>query len=165
MARRLLKEVKEMRDIIVESERLSIVPRDLEAMKQLFEEEADDDMKLAYADMLAAMRDLPGREEWGTEWAITLKTGELVGGICFKGEPDAEGSVEIGYGIKGEHQHQGYATEAVGAMLRWALEQEGVKKICAQTDLRNIISQRVLIRNGFLRDGFGDEGPRFVYVK
>ena len=72
--------------------------------------------------------------------------------------------IEIGYGLKEEYRHHGYMTEAVKAITEWALSQENVKKVEAETDAENIASQKVLCRSGFVSNGkMGEEGPRFVY--
>ena len=55
-------------------------------------------------------------------------------------------------------------TEAVKAITEWALSQENVKQVKAETDAENIASQKVLCRSGFVSNGkMGEEGPRFVY--
>ena len=72
--------------------------------------------------------------------------------------------IEIGYGLKEEYRHHGYMTEAVKAITEWALSQESVKQVEAETDAENIASQKVLFRSGFVSNGkMGEEGPRFVY--
>lgn len=154
-----------MREIIVKSERLCLRPRNLAEMETLSNEEPDPEMKQAYGDMLRAMRVLPGREEWGTEWEIRLNTGSKIGGIGFKGAPDTNGTVEIGYGIDEAYRRQGYAAESVSALVRWALAQEGVRLIIAQTEANNLVSQRVLLKNGFVQEGFGEEGPLYLLKK
>lgn len=147
--------------ISARTERLCITPRSIEEMCVLRGSENDGEMKKAYEEMIAEMRKLPGREEWGAEWRIALADGTTVGGIGFKGPPDKDGLVEVGYGIDEAHQRKGYATEAVKGVVQWALEQSGVKCVTAQTEPDNEISQRVLLNCGFARDGFGEEGPMY----
>lgn len=150
-----------MRHIVIETERLTITPQSIAEIEALRENESDPEMKKAYSEMLDLMLGLNGSEEWGSDWKISLKTGVTVGGIGFKGLPDAEETVEIGYGIDEAYRKRGYATEAVGGMVKWAMKQDGVKYITAQTEPNNKISQKVLLANGFLRDGNGEEGPLF----
>lgn len=45
----------------------------------------------------------------------------------IKGQSDAAGCVEIGYGIDGAFQKNGYATEAVSALVQMACTSEGAK--------------------------------------
>lgn len=150
-----------MKHIVIETERLTITPQSIAEIEALRDKESDPEMKKAYSEMLDLMLGLNGSEEWGSDWKIRLKAGATVGGIGFKGLPDAEGIVEIGYGIDEAYRQQGYATEAVGGMVKWARKQSGVKYITAQTEPNNKISQKVLLANDFIRDGNGEEGPLF----
>lgn len=150
-----------MNRILVETERLYISTKSMEEMKAVYNTESDPEMKKAYSEMLDAMRELNGREEWGSGWNICLKTGVRIGGICFKGAPDTEETVEIGYGIDEAYRRKGYATEAIGAIVKWAMVQDGVQCVTAQTEPNNMISQKVLFRNGFLHEGYGEEGPLY----
>ncbi|MDD4851175.1 MAG: GNAT family N-acetyltransferase [Gemmiger sp.] len=148
--------------LTVESARLTLRPYTLGEMEGVMAAEADPEMRQAYAEMLAAMRALPGREEWGAEWQVALRDGLVtIGGIGFKGPPDAAGRVELGYGIDLPYQGNGYATEAVQALVNWCWQQPGVAQVLAQTEPGNATSQRVLAKCGFVRDGNGEEGPMF----
>jgi len=150
-----------MNQIVIETQRLCIFPKSIEEMKALCNIESDPEMKKAYSEMLDTMQKLNGREEWGADWNINLKTGVSVGDICFKGTLDAEGAVEIGYGIDETYRRMGYATEAVSGIVNWALTQDGVRLVTAQTEPSNKISQKVLLKNSFIRDGYGEEGPLY----
>ena len=100
---------------------------------------------------------------WYAIWMIELKNGTHIGELCFKGL-GADGMVEIGYGVSEEYEGKGYATEAVSAVVRWAIDQPGVARIEAETEAENIASQRVLEKCGFIATGsIGEEGPRFVW--
>lgn len=68
----------------------------------------------------------------------------------FKDRPDADGLVEIGYGLGKEYEHRGYMTEAVKAMCSWALKTGKVRQIVAETENDNLPSQQVLKRCGFV---------------
>jgi RimJ/RimL family protein N-acetyltransferase len=76
-----------------------------------------------------------------------LADGRAIGGIGFKGQP-ANGCVEIGYGLVPSARGEGYAAEAVAALLELAAD-HGVSRTIADTALDNIASQRTLIRAGF----------------
>ncbi len=73
--------------------------------------------------------------------------GRAVGGIGFKGQPE-EGCVEIGYGLAPSARGQGFAAEAVLALLGLAAEQ-GLSRVIADTAVGNLASQRTLVRAGF----------------
>jgi [ribosomal protein S5]-alanine N-acetyltransferase len=76
-----------------------------------------------------------------------------IGQIGFKGQPDTDGSVEIGYGLNATHHNLGYGSEAVGALVNWALESGFAKKITAETLETNLASGRVLEKLGFAQFG------------
>ena len=86
-----------------------------------------------------------------TLWSVSLKNEKIaVGDLCFKGEPDEKGEIEIGYGTYDEHRRKGYMTEAVGGMLNWARNQKGIKSIMAETEITNTGSIKILRANGFV---------------
>ena len=148
--------------MVIETKRLSIRMASQDEMLRYIEAETDDILKTAYQEMLRGCLDHPDQWEWYAIWMIALKDGTHVGDLCFKGF-NADGSVEIGYGIKEEHQGQGYATEAVNAAVMWAFEQSGVTRVEAETEPDNSASQRVLEKCGFVPSGIiGEEGPRFI---
>ena len=147
---------------MIDTERLSIRIATDEEMRELIAAEPVEELKVAYGEMLAGCLEYPDQRPWYAVWFIQLKSGERIGDLCFKGV-SAEGSTEIGYGILPEFWGRGYATEAVDAVVRWALDQPGIKSVEAETDAENIASQRVLEKIGFKATGqMGEEGPRFA---
>jgi RimJ/RimL family protein N-acetyltransferase len=76
-----------------------------------------------------------------------LADGRAIGGIGFKGQPE-DGCVEIGYGLVPSARGNGYAAEAVVALLAIAKD-NGLSRVIADTARDNIASQRALIRAGF----------------
>jgi RimJ/RimL family protein N-acetyltransferase len=81
-------------------------------------------------------------------------------GVCgFKGLPDEDGTVEIGYSVLPGHQRKGYASEAVAALVEWAFAHDEVRRVIAETFPDLGASVRVLERNGFAPVGAeGAEG-------
>ena len=147
--------------MMIETKRLKIYPAAQEQMEAFIAAEADAELKKAYAEMLEGCLRHPDRWEWYAMWMIELRDGTHIGDLCFKGL-EANGMAEIGYGILEEYQGQGYATEAVGAVVIWALKQPFVTRVEAETAPNNRASQRVLDKCGFLPSGtIGEEGPRF----
>ena len=150
-----------MKECRVLTKRLCILPQSMEQIAALRDAEPDEEMRQAYGEMMETIRLLPGQEEWGTQWEIQLRGGSAIGGLCFKGAPDQDGAVEVGYGIDETYRNQGYAAEAVSGIVKWALAQKEVTCVTAQTEADNVISQRVLTKCGFVRDGLGPEGPLY----
>ena len=80
----------------------------------------------------------------------------MVGDICFVGEPDEHGEIEIGYGTYKEFRGKGFMTEAVGRIIEWAKEQEQVSAISASTEVENVASFTVLEKNNFVKIAEGE---------
>jgi RimJ/RimL family protein N-acetyltransferase len=59
---------------------------------------------------------------------------------------------EIGYSLSPAHRGQGLASEAVAALVGYALDQRGKDEVMAWTDTRNDASIALLQRLGFLLD-------------
>lgn len=83
-------------------------------------------------------------------WFIVRKTDRVVVGSCdFKDVPDKNHEVEIGYGLGKEFEGSGYMTEAIRVFCKWAIAQEGINHIIAETERNNPKSENVLKRVGF----------------
>lgn len=149
--------------VVLETGRLRIYTASCAEMQELIRTESDEELKKAYTEMLEGCLKNKEQWEWYAAWLIDLKDGTHIGDLNFKGI-DANGVVEIGYGINEEYQNNGYATEAVAEAVRWADRQPGVTCIEAETDPENAASQCVLAKCGFTANGVtGEEGPRFVW--
>jgi len=84
----------------------------------------------------------------------------VVGEAGFHGPPDREGEVEIGYMVVAEHRRQGYAEEAVGALLTWAATARGVTRFKGCVDPLNVPSINLLRKLGFAETGRRRDGER-----
>jgi len=73
----------------------------------------------------------------------------LVGNGGFKGAPDGEGAVEIGYEIAPAWRRRGLAREAVEELLRHAFSHAQVHRVRAHTLATGHASQAVLLACGF----------------
>jgi RimJ/RimL family protein N-acetyltransferase len=73
-----------------------------------------------------------------------------VGVAGYAGPPSADGAVEVGYAIAVEHQRQGYATEAVRALVTEAFQDPGIVVVKATTYQSLEPSIGVLRKSGFL---------------
>ena len=147
---------------MIETQRLHIYTASKEEMEDFISSQTNDILKTAYQEMLAGCFMHP--EEWNyyAIWMIEKKDRTHIGECSFKGI-SPNGSAEIGYGISEEYQGQGYATEAVNAVVEWALQQHTVNCVEAEAEADNLASIRVLQKCGFHPTGeVGEEGPRFV---
>ena len=111
--------------------------------------------------MESAMRQL--REESKVGWSFWYLVEKRLAGdellwICgFKGIPDPNGEVEIGYSILSQFRNKGFATEAVTRLVSWALTHQHVNAVIAETLPYLKQSIRVLEKNGFRYAGAGSE--------
>lgn len=98
----------------------------------------------------------PADAGWFGWYAITqsapFAAPTLVAAAGFLGPPDAFGTTEIGYSVLPEATGLGYATEAVKALLAWALG-NGASRVIAHTTPSNAASVGVLRRCGFVEEG------------
>jgi aminoglycoside 6'-N-acetyltransferase len=93
----------------------------------------------------------PSDPGW-TQIGIELRsTGELVGDVAFERRDAREAAV--GYTLAPAHWGNGYATEAVGAVVAHGLDVLGHGVIVAEVLADNAASIAVLTRLGFERDG------------
>jgi RimJ/RimL family protein N-acetyltransferase len=94
---------------------------------------------------------------FSTLWTIILKDqNKMIGDLCFVGEPNENGEVEIGYGTHEEFRGNGYMVEAVKGLIHWAADQPKIKAVIASTDKNNIASCLVLEKNHFIKTGEKD---------
>ncbi len=84
-------------------------------------------------------------------WGIFNKTNEFIGGCLLRPYNDAPDTLEIGYSIQPKYWGQGLATEMIAALVRYGFTEDRIKQLVAVTELPNIASQRVLVKNGFMR--------------
>ena len=85
---------------------------------------------------------------YGVYQLVRSADGQVIGDIGFHGPPDQHGSVTVGYGLAAGARGRGYATEALRALVAWALAQPGVERVEADTTHANLPSQRVMERAG-----------------
>jgi RimJ/RimL family protein N-acetyltransferase len=77
---------------------------------------------------LAALKRATAADPWTYGFALVhLESGLVIGNAGFTGPPDAEGIVEIAYGIVPDYQGRGYATEAANALVASAAKNRRVR--------------------------------------
>jgi ribosomal-protein-alanine N-acetyltransferase len=86
--------------------------------------------------------------------AIVLRTtGHLIGGCRIEIRNAASGAGDLGYVLGRPHWGQGYATEAIRALVSFGFESLALHRIWATCDARNAASARVLEKLGMKREG------------
>lgn len=129
-------------------------PREVE--RNLGLQVTDQVLEGALRDAVRQMLDHAARDKenhlWHTLWRIVLKERNcIIGGFDFKGPADAQGTVEVGYGIQPTHRGSGFMSEALREAVRWALSHPQVAAVLAETEGSNPPSHRVLEKVGFVR--------------
>lgn len=94
--------------------------------------------------------------------AIHRQEGVVIGDVRFEPSPRSQSEFEIGYGVAKHRRQQGYAVEAVNAVIDWLFEDAGAETILAGCDASNIASVRTLRRLGFWLDS--NPGQTFWWV-
>ncbi len=123
----------------------------------------EDELRPIVSRAISHMRRRPYHGHWHCQWAAVLKEeSRIIGSLAFKGPPDRDNAVEIGYGFDPFYHNRGLATEAVAEMVRWALEDDSVEAVIAETANTNVASMRVLQKVGFVITSATD---RFLYWK
>lgn len=83
----------------------------------------------------------------------------LIGSVGYKGPPDADATVEIGYGVVSDQRRRGYAAEMAMALTARAFAESDVRRVIAETMPELVGSIGVLERCRFvLVDGAAEPG-------
>lgn len=98
----------------------------------------------------------------GLSWKIALKgSTELIGYIGFWRIDYRHARAEIGFGLDQEHQHQGYMSEAMNAVLDYGFHQMNLNSIKADVDPENEGSIQLLEHSSFQKEAHFRENYYF----
>ncbi len=126
-------------------------------------QQLEDELQPIVSRAISHIRRRPHHARWHCQWAAVLKAERrIIGSLAFKGPPDRDNAVEIGYGFDPFYHNRGLATEAVTEMVRWALTEDGVETVIAETANMNVASMRVLQKVGFV---ITSATQRYLYWK
>jgi len=101
---------------------------------------------------LEQLRTSRGADSWIHGFAVVVPTiGLVIGSAGFKGPPDADGMVEVAYGIVPAWEGKGCATKALSKLIAFATADNRVRLLRAHTLPENNASTRVLAKNGFTK--------------
>ncbi len=87
-------------------------------------------------------------------WAITIKGVDKMIGIAgiYRIQPENYRG-EIGYMIMPQFQDKGYVTEAAKAITNYGFNQMNLNSIEAVIDPKNTASEKVLLKNDYVKEG------------
>lgn len=145
-------------DFQIETQRLRLIACDESVFEAIFE---SDEALAKYLDIIitesafefgdAPIRsaydkiiDNPAEKTWWMYLVIHKNDKKLIGTCGYKGLPNEEGEVEIGYGIMEGYRNQGYATELSKALIDRAFDQSNVVSVLAHTLAEENASVKVL---------------------
>jgi len=104
-------------------------------------------------EFIAARMDTMLAANEGIDWAITLNgSGELIGTMGIYRIKPQHHRGEIGYMILPQHQGKGIVTEGIDMVLDYAFNRLQLHSVEAVIDPANIPSERVLQKNGFVKE-------------
>jgi len=98
----------------------------------------------------------------GINWAITLKNDpKLIGLIGHYRIKPEHYRAEIGYMLLPEYHGKGIITEAIKEVVKYGFETMKLHSIEAVIDPENFISEKVLLKNGFVKEAHLRENECF----
>jgi RimJ/RimL family protein N-acetyltransferase len=150
---------------VIDTQRLRVAPMPLEVAEALVQghrpagvnwpDDYPTDSTLVAASMLYAA-EAEGRPLgcWTVYQIVRRSDGRVVGGCGFvSGGPDPRGHVQVAFSVPDSERGQGYAAEAMQALVAWARRQPGVTRVLAETASTNAAAVTVYEAAGMRRAG------------
>jgi [ribosomal protein S5]-alanine N-acetyltransferase len=95
-------------------------------------------------------------------WAIQFKDDpKLLGTVCFWNFRKEHDRAEIGYALLTDHHRNGIMTEVLPAVLNYGFETMKLHSVEGHIDPANRGSQKVLERNGFVREAYFKDNIKY----
>lgn len=158
--------------LFIETQRLLIVPMTFEFVSKILDDDItvykefgikpiDEWPNIDIREIMPILKDklsskpIPdGFEAW---LFVDKSDNSIVGDGGFKGPPDENGVIDIGYGIIESRRRQGFAYEAVTALIKWGFSHNNVKAITADCLKNNTASINLLKKLGMVEIRQEDE--------
>lgn len=94
----------------------------------------------------------------GITWGISLRNdSRLIGTIGFWRMDKPNYRAEIGYMLHPEMQGKGLMHEAISAVIKYGFENLNLHSIEANVNPLNVVSKKILEKNGFVREAYFKE--------
>jgi len=94
------------------------------------------------------LRNDPAMLGWFFYLVIHRADKRLIGAGGFKGKPNGDGLVEIGYEITADYREKGLGTEMAESLIRFAFGHTYVKRVIAHTEEEYNASVKILQKAG-----------------
>ena len=163
-----------------EPERLFVIPLSVEnyASFKRNEEPKWDGITNPYRHLIEGPSPLPHRipkvkanpafAEIGIILAVLKSTREIIGSAGFHNFPDANGMIEIGFGIVDEKQNNGFGTEFLLGMWRMICKRPDVKILRYTVSPENAVSMHIISKLRFEQTGEQidpEDGVELIFEK
>ena len=103
---------------------------------------------------ITGLHPAPGAPGTWFQFAVSLPTpATLIGDVALRTSRTDPRQAELGFTFATASQGQGYATEAVQAVVEYAFGHLAMHRVCSRTDVRNLRARRLLERAGFRLEG------------
>jgi RimJ/RimL family protein N-acetyltransferase len=149
--------------MIIETRNLKLISGDMDILKSAIEGNEILAMKInatvqdnwtefgvdALQYSLNKLNESEKEKNWWTYFPIHKYDNKLIGCGGYKGKPNNDGIVEVGYEIAPNYRNRGFATEMAKGLIENALNDGRVKSIIAHTLGQNNPSTSVLQKCGF----------------
>ena len=86
-------------------------------------------------------------------YSVDLKPDNLQTGICGFVRRDTLPAPDLGFAFLPEHEGKGYGFESASALMSYGREKLGFTELLAITSLDNEVSERLLLKLGFVFEG------------
>ncbi len=97
------------------------------------------------------------RQQEEIRWGVFLAGGNNLIGIVALQNLTHSGKATLVFALHPAYWRQGFATEAICAVTAWGFEQLGLSCIDAEVIPGNVVSERILVKSGFVFTGFYSE--------
>jgi RimJ/RimL family protein N-acetyltransferase len=159
--------------MIFETDRLRVRPYTAEEFEYFFQLSSDVDVMRYirpvqdreqslefFRKILADYESLPGLGRWIMH---TRSDSRFVGSFAVIPVENSL-DIQIGYSLSKSNWGLGYASEAVKGALRYVFDSLKLEKVVGITEVANIASQKVLLKNGFVFDHVFLENGKKLYL-
>lgn len=154
--------MKRVKEPILETERLILRPLTQEDAEACFVWQSDPDVNkfMSYplitdmaqtGEWIASLQDEPYEYNWGF---VFKENNLLIGSGCIGPDARMKGYWGFGYNIRKDYWNRGLTTEATKAMIHFAHDELGIKKICSHHAVENPASGRVMEKCGLAFDHY-----------
>lgn len=148
----------------IESDRLSLRPVEEPDLPDLLEINGDPEVTRflpyatweTHADGIAWLERMQALAATGTARQLVIarkRDSKRIGTVLLFRYDEASARLELGYVVGRAHWRQGYAREALSAVLAHAFRMLAIRRIEAEVDPANVASNALLLALGFEREG------------